>query len=225
FHERQTQSDIAARTAFLMLPLGIFLCFAILSLGLFFLNSGMGERKIAECELRESEERYRSLFESNPNPMWVYDLKTLSFLAVNSTAVGHYGYSQDEFLGMTLKDIRPPEDIPALMDDLSEKTDGVNNSTQWRHRKKDGTLIDVEITSHELTWLRHRAKLVLINDITERKWGEDRLRQQARLLDLAHDAIMVRDMEDRVEFWNHGAEDLYVGRAAEVQGRKAFGFL
>src|SRR4029077_12288347 len=121
FHERQTQSDIAARTAFLMLPLGIFLCFAILSLGLFFLNSGMGERKIAECELRESEERYRTLFESNPNPMWVYDLETLSFLAVNAAAVRHYGYSQGEFLTMTLKDIRPSEEVPRLMEDLGKE--------------------------------------------------------------------------------------------------------
>jgi two-component system cell cycle sensor histidine kinase/response regulator CckA len=223
--ESQAQSDLASRAVFVMLPLGVFVCFAIISLGVFFLNSGMGERKTAERELRESEERYRSLFETNPNPMWIYDLETLSFLAVNSTAVGHYGYSQDEFLAMTIKDIRPSEDIPALMDDLSEKTDDVNKSIQWRHRKKEGTLIDVEITSHELTWLRHRAKLVLINDITERKRGEDRLRQQARLLDLAHDAIMVRDMEDHVEFWNHGAEELYGWTAAEVQGRKASAFL
>src|ERR1700736_1560140 len=139
--------------------------------------------------------------------MWVYDIEMLSFLAVNSAAVRHYGYSQDEFLTMTLKDIRPTEDISALMDDLSQGpgTDGLDNLTQWRHSKKDGALIDVEITSHELTWLGRRAKLVLINDVTERKGAADRLRQQARLLDLAHDAIMVRDMEDRANFWNHGA--------------------
>src|SRR6202030_853522 len=96
---------------------------------------------------------------------------------VNSTAVGHYGYSQDEFLGMTLKDIRPTEDIPAFMDDLSEKTDDANDSTQWRHRKKDGALIDVEITSHELIWIGRRAKLVLINDVTKRKSAEKHLAQ------------------------------------------------
>jgi two-component system cell cycle sensor histidine kinase/response regulator CckA len=185
------------------------------------------ERKQGEDALRASEERYRGLFESNPNPMWVYDIEMLSFLAVNSAAVRHYGYSQDEFLTMTLKDIRPTEDVSTLVDDLSQGpgTDGLDNLTQWRHSKKDGALIDVEITSHELTWLGRRAKLVLINDVTERKHAEDRLRQQARLLDLAHDAIMVRDMEDRVEFWNHGAEDLYGWTAAEVQGRKASAFL
>src|ERR1700726_3263616 len=185
----------------------------------------ISERKRAEDALRASEERYRTLFESNPNPMWVYDLETLSFLGVNPTAVRHYGYSQEEFLTMTIKDIRPSEDISALMDDLSQGTDDLNNSNQWRHRKKNGALIDVEITSHELTWLGRRAKLVLINDITKRKQAEERLREQAKLLYLAQDAIMVRDMEDRVEFWNHGAEKLYGWTAAEVQGKKASSFL
>ena len=161
------------------------------------------QRKQAEDALRASEERYRSLFESNPNPMWVYDVETLSFLAVNGAAVEHYGYSQDEFLAMTIKDIRPAEDIPALMDDLSTANGDAKNSAQWRHCRKDRTMIDVEVTSHDLTWLGRRAKLALINDITERKRAEDRLRQQARLLDLAQDAIMVRDMDDRIEFWNH----------------------
>jgi PAS domain S-box-containing protein len=185
------------------------------------------QRKRGEEALRAGEERYRRLFESNPSPMWVYDLETLSFLAVNDAAVRHYGYSQDEFLEMTMKDIRPSEDISDLTDDLSEEfgTDGLENLTQWRHRTENGALIDVEVTSHELMWLGRRAKLVLINDITERKRGEGRLRQQAKLLDLAHDAIMVRDMEDRVEFWNHGAEELYGWTAAEAQGRKASSFL
>jgi two-component system cell cycle sensor histidine kinase/response regulator CckA len=220
------QVDAAVSTAFALLPMGVFVSLAILSLSAFFLNAGMTQRATAEEGLRQSEERYRTLFESNPSPMWVFDLETLSFLAVNAAAVRHYGYSQDEFSGMTIKDIRPSEDISALMDDLSKGTGtGLDTLTQWRHRKKDGVLIDVEITSHELTWLGRRSKLVLINDITERKQAEDRLREQANLLDLAQDAIMVRDMEDRIEFWNHGAERLYGWTAAEVQGKKASGFL
>lgn len=135
------------------------------------------DRKRADEMLRASEERYRKLFESNPNPMWVLDAETLSFLAVNAAAVRHYGYSQEEFRAMTLEDIRPPEDFPALMDDLSQTTDRLDKLTQWRHCKKDGSLIDVEITSHELMWLGRRAKLVLINDITERKRAEKEIRQ------------------------------------------------
>ena len=134
------------------------------------------ERKRAEESLRASEERYRSLFESNPNPMWVFDVESLSFLAVNGAAVSHYGYSEKEFLAMSLRDIRPAEDIPALMDDLSQEIDGLH-STQWRHRKKNGELIDVEITSHELDWLGRPAKLVLVNDITARKRAEGEIRQ------------------------------------------------
>ena len=169
--------------------------------------------------MQASEERYRALFESNPSPMWVYDLETLSFLAVNAAAVKHYGYSQGEFRAMTIKDIRPSEDIPALMDDLSQKNDDLNHSKQWRHCTKDRKLIDVEITSHELTWLGRRAKVALINDITERKRAEETLREQADIINRAHDAIIIRNFEDRrIVFWNNGAERLYGWTAAEAMG-------
>src|SRR6266446_1174703 len=76
---------------------------------------------------------------------------------------------------MTIKDIRPHEDIPALMNNLSQQTEGLDDTAQWRHRKKDGALIDVEITSHDLMWLGRRASMVLINDITVRKRTEDEI--------------------------------------------------
>lgn len=133
------------------------------------------ERKRAEERLRSSEERYRTLFESNPNPMWVYDTETLLFLAVNAAAIRHYGFTEREFIAMTLKDIRPAEDLPALMDNLSQAGQELDETTQWRHRKKDGALIDVEITSHQLMWLGRPARLVLINDITARKRAEQEI--------------------------------------------------
>jgi PAS domain S-box-containing protein len=123
--------------------------------------------------LRESEERYRLLFEHNPNPMWVYDLQTLAFLAVNNAAIQHYGYSCDEFLSMTIKDIRPPEDIPALLEQVQQVSDGYGACGVWRHRKKNGTIIDVEITSHTVTFDRRTAALVLPRDITDRKRAEE----------------------------------------------------
>jgi len=135
------------------------------------------ERKQAEEALAASESRYRTLFESNPHPMWVYDLETLRFLAVNDTAVEHYSYSRDEFLSMTIKEIRPAEDVPALMANLREAQKNLHTPTAWRHQKKDGTLIDVEITSHSVHWEERPARLVLANDITKRKQAEEALLQ------------------------------------------------
>jgi PAS domain S-box-containing protein len=120
--------------------------------------------------------------------MWVYDLETLAFLAVNESAVHHYGYSREEFLAMTLKDIRPAEDIPALYDSLARSSGGVDAAGTWRHLKKDGTIIEVEITSHLLVFDDRRAELILAHDITERNRleaalleSEEQLRQSQKL--------------------------------------------
>jgi PAS domain S-box-containing protein len=111
---------------------------------------------------------YRELFDANPQPMWVYDRETLGFLAVNGAAITHYGYSRDDFLSMTLRDIRPPEDFPALESHLASVPDGVSYSAGWRHLKKDGTLIDVEVSGHPLEFAGRQARLVLVTDVTER---------------------------------------------------------
>lgn len=136
----------------------------------------MTERRRSEEAIRESEARYRLLFESNPNPMWVYDLESLAFLAVNQAAVAHYGYSQKEFLAMTIKDIRPPEHILALMEKVSEVKSGFESAGVWRHRKKDGAIIDVDILAHTLTFGDRPAQLVLARDITDQKRAEEALR-------------------------------------------------
>jgi PAS domain S-box-containing protein len=144
---------------------------------MFAIARDITERKRAEAALLESEERYRLLFESNPHPIWVYDLETLAFLAVNSAAVLRYGYSHEEFLAMTITDIRPPEDIPALLNNVSKVSSGVDDAGSWRHRKKDGGIIDVEITSHQLIFAGRNAEIVLSNDITERKRAEAAINQ------------------------------------------------
>jgi PAS domain S-box-containing protein len=170
-------AQMASTATFMLLPMGVFLSIVILSLAIFFLNAGMGERIRSERALHRSEEQYRELFQNNPNPMWVYDLETLAFLAVNAAAVRHYGYSQEEFAAMTIKDIRPKEDLPALMDDLARPSEPLAKTREWRHRKKNGELIDVEIVSHQMTWEGRGSRLVLINDITERKRAETALRE------------------------------------------------
>jgi PAS domain S-box-containing protein len=91
----------------------------------------------AKRRLLESEEEYRVLFDSNPHPMWVFDVETLAFLAVNDAAVRLYGYSRDEFLGMTIKEIRPLGEVPALLEYLDTIPDSPSlPATQVKHRKR-----------------------------------------------------------------------------------------
>ena len=140
------------------------------------LEKEVAEHRLTEEALRESEKRYRLLFESNPFPMWVYDLDTLAFLAVNEAAILHYGYSRAEFLAMTIKNIRPIEDISALIENMSNVTSGIDHAGVWRHQKKNGTIIDVEITSHQLIFDGRNAEVVLATDLTDRKRAEEALR-------------------------------------------------
>ena len=185
------------------------------------------EQFTTEARQKLQAEQYRLLFETNPSPMWVFDTKSLQILAVNQAAIAQYGYSRDEFLKLSLKDLRPPGDVPDLIRGraLSSPQPMSHFSGQFRHKRKDGSLLLVEIYSGPVVWDGVGARIVTAIDVTERKEGEDRLREQAKLLDLAQDAIMVRDMEDRVEFWNHGAEKLYGWTAAEVQAKRASSFL
>ncbi|HWP41915.1 MAG TPA: PAS domain S-box protein, partial [Blastocatellia bacterium] len=106
--------------------------------------------------MRESETQYRLLFESNPHPMWVHDAETLAFLTVNEKALKQYGYSREEFLSMTLKDIRPPEEIPRLLEDLSILGPDIQFTGVRHHRRKDGSIIEVEIHSSEMTFRNRR---------------------------------------------------------------------
>jgi len=132
--------------------------------------------------LAVSEERYRLLFEANPLPLWVYDAETLRFLAVNEAAVRHYGYSRSEFLAMRITDIRPTEDVDALLADLAQRGGpGSPAPGTWRHRKKDGSIIDVEITAGRVRFEERPAALVLAHDVTERLLLEERLTQAEKM--------------------------------------------
>jgi PAS domain S-box-containing protein len=125
-----------------------------------------------------SEARYRLLFENSPLPMWVYDLESLRFIAVNGAATASYGYSAAEFLAMTIEDIRPAEELPALREDIAGSQPHLaRNRRIWKHRKKDGTIILVEITSHDLTLDGRHGRLVLANDVTARVHAEDEIRR------------------------------------------------
>src|SRR5260221_12864926 len=103
------------------------------------------QRRSTEELLHESEERHRKLFDNNPHPTWVYDRQTLQFLAVNAAAVRKYGYSSNEFLAMTIKEIRPLEDVPALLKSVDTVSDRSETVGICRHRQKGRTVLDVEI--------------------------------------------------------------------------------
>ncbi len=139
------------------------------------------ELKRTEAALRDSEERYRLLFETIPHPMWVYDLASLDFLAVNEAAVRHYGYSREEFLSMTIRDIRPPEETGRLMESAARVAQGIDEAGIGRHRRKDGSVIEVEITSHTLAFGGHRAELVMAVDVTEKRDLQRQLLQSQKL--------------------------------------------
>ncbi len=139
------------------------------------------EREQAVAALRESEAQYRSLFESTPYPMWVFDLETHRVLAVNGAAITHYGYTREEFLALRIEDLRPPDDIPALHRHLATMPSDYHAAGTWRHRKKDGTLIEVETSGHGITFAGRRAEQVVINDVTEHKRLEEQFRQAQKM--------------------------------------------
>ena len=126
------------------------------------------ERSRNREAVRASEVHYRQLFESNPLPMWLYDTETLAFLAVNDAAILHYGYTRNQFLAMTIKDIRPKEDLPRLLENVNAAITASDASGPWRHCKSDGSEIFVEIASHKIDFAGRPARLVLANDVTER---------------------------------------------------------
>ena len=136
------------------------------------------ERARDQKAIEDSEKRYRTLFDVNPYPMWVVDAKTLAFLEVNEAAVRLYGYSHDEFLKMSAEQIRPQEDV----EDLHRAFDDPSNyrARVWRHRKKTGELIAVKITSFNLDFGGRRARLGVIEDLTERLQAEERARESER---------------------------------------------
>src|SRR5690349_11282320 len=207
-------TDPVTLTIYAMIVGGLLVARLIMETSLHQLKKANEVIRQQEEQSRISQETYRNLFENNPHPMWVYDPATLCFLVANDAAVKHYGYSKNEFLSMTIKDIRPAEGLSGLLNQLAQENISLRQSTGLQHLKKDGTLIDVEITSHSIQFEGGAARLVLANDITERKLAEEELRRSEenyrRIVETAEEGIIAFDAGWHVTFAN--------ARIAEILG-------
>lgn len=137
--------------------------------------------------LGNCERQRELLFSSNPYPMWSLDRKTFRFLGVNEAAIRHYGYSREEFLKMSLTDIRPKEDVPALLKVLAKNEGGLRRPGVWRHLRKDGSIILVEITAYQYEQEGGTKEMVVALDITERRRMEEALRESEATLKILVD--------------------------------------
>ena len=201
---RQREANRNLDLALAVVPAGTFGSVLLLSIALFLLNREAANRKQAQAELLDSESRYRLLFEKSPLPKWVFDLETLRFVAVNAATRSFYGYTREEFLSMSIVDIRPPEELEPLREviALPPTSSGFKSSRNWRHRKKDGTIVLMEVTTHDLLFDGRPARLVLANDVTARVQAEEKLAAERSLLrtviNLLPDFVYVKDRDSRL---------------------------
>jgi PAS domain S-box-containing protein len=189
--------------------------------GTMYILGDVTEWRRAEETLRESDRLHRLLFDRNPLPMFVADAESRRILAVNDAAVASYGYARAEFLAMRLEDIRPPEDREAFVDAYAGAT-GYVRAGGLRHRRKDGSLIDVEVVTDDVVAGDHRARLVIARDVTAQRRATAVLRdahqEMATLVDALPVAVLTVDRAGRIRSWNAMAERIFGWTAAEVIG-------
>jgi diguanylate cyclase (GGDEF)-like protein/PAS domain S-box-containing protein len=168
--------------------------------------------------LKQREASFRLLFENNPVPMWVYDPGNLGFMAVNDAAVAHYGYSRDQFLAMTILDIRPAEDRESVRN--LAKIHDYRSDTTWRHVKADGTQIEVAIFARALTYEGRPAGICAIVDLTDRNRAEEEVRRTRTFLDTiinnVPSAIVVKELPGRHYVMVNRTGEKYFGRPASA---------
>lgn len=170
----------------------------------------LADNKMLEKEAQKSESHFRELFESNPSPMWFYDLETLKILTVNNAAVKHYGYSKDEFEAMTIKEMRPSGDVPALLENLRTHQEAEQKSGVSRHKKKNGEIIFVEVSSHAINYEGKTARVVVIKDVTEmREFERLHLENEIKFKGIFYnspDIVALTDIDGKIKDINRVAD-------------------
>ncbi len=183
-------------------------------------------RKLMVDALRQSEANSLLLFARNPLPMWVVQADSLQFQAVNDAAVQHYGYERVEFLRMTAGDLHPSEEMAALRTTFDAPDAQVQPEGEWRHVKKDGSTIDVEMYVSRMDYAGQPAALVVAKNITLRKRAEAEKQKFFTLVENSRDFIAVADLQDHVEYVNPaGREMLGMGNAEAVQGTSSMDYI
>ena len=181
---------------------------------------------IRNKELKQSSDIYRNIFQNSPTPMWIYDLTTYKFLEVNDIALKEYGYSRDEFLSMNLLRISPDSEIERFLTlDRSAQTRYVENYPIgiWKHKRKDGSLLDVEISTHLIKYKGHDAKLVLANNITQRLEAEKLLTANENrfraLIENSLDGITLMDENINIIYRSPSTERITGWSENEINGK------
>ncbi len=159
------------------------------------------------------------LFHANPNPMWMIDIQTLGFIEVNAAAVAKYGYTRDEFLAMNLADIRPQTDVARFTEILRSINGATEYQGKWKHRLKDGSIMDVEVRTTIRQIEGRLIALATITDITDQIKAQENDRYLATILKQANDAVISTDLSFVIRSWNRAAELTYGWSAEEVVGR------
>jgi diguanylate cyclase (GGDEF)-like protein/PAS domain S-box-containing protein len=170
------------------------------------LAAKVAEQEAGAADLRASEADFRQLFAANPQPMWVFDAESLTFLEVNEAAIRHYGYSRGEFLGRRVIDIHPTADVASFLDYYPAGERSAPHG-EWRHLLKDGRVIDVEVRSHDFLFESRPAVLAAVQDVTERNTLQAELQHQAfhdSLTNLANRALFADRLEHAIQ---RGARD------------------
>jgi len=212
-----------SRAGFAYAEQGKGLAFVVVTAVLLFVMVQRSHKRliVAGERLEENEREYRFLFAANPLPMWVFDMETFAFLAVNDAAIKHYGYSREEFLAMTVKDIRPPDDVPRLLYRLSASEPWPALSEPWRHIKKDGSTIEVEIVSQTLMFRGRSARMVLVQDMTDHRRAQRQLQLAAQAFEATRDSIVMADAKGHIVAVNKVFTEMTGYTEAEALGRTA----